>query len=447
MRQRIQFGRPQPRRSKTPQQPLSLSIDKLSHEGRGIARHEGKTVFVEGALPGEQVTAKISQQHRRYDEAECLSIEQPSDQRATPGCPHFGSCGGCQLQHLSHDEQIHQKQQWVLEQLERLGGLQPEQVEPPLTSDSWHYRRAARIGINQRQDGSSIVGFRRRNSNRITALEQCPVLDQRGEPLFRLLSELLDQHGGSKQITHAELSYGDQVGALTLRVKKCPGDALLGALKQLASEQQLNLYLDHGERIEIVQQAGELTFSLPEFNQTLEFAPGDFIQVNDALNRQMIVRALDWLAPTPEERVLDLFCGLGNFTLPLASRAASVIGIEGSERMVERARANAARNGLDNCRFEAADLSQPIRKSDWFKAGFDKVLLDPPRTGALELVRQLIHGPADQLLYVSCNPAALARDGGELHKAGFRLTRFCVMDMFPQTTHVESLALFVRQPR
>ncbi|MCV6591232.1 MAG: 23S rRNA (uracil(1939)-C(5))-methyltransferase RlmD, partial [Marinobacterium sp.] len=415
-------------------EPLTVNIEGLSHEGRGIARIEGKTLFVRDALPGETVEVNVDKQHRRYDEGHMRALQTPSAQRSEPFCQHFRQCGGCQLQHLRHEHQIDYKQQWVLDQLQRQAQLSPEYIDSPLRSAPLHYRRAARIGINQRQDGSAIVGFRQAGSNRLTAIEHCPVLNQRSDNLFPALTELLNRYPGQiKRITHAELAFGDNSGTLTLRIMKNLDGGLQQRLANLAQQFNCGLYLDHGNRLETIIEDTLPAFELPQFNQTLRFAPGDFIQVNAQLNQQMIERALSWLQPQPDERILDLFCGLGNFTLPLASKAGEVVGVEGSPDMVVRGKHNAELNGLSNCQFEAADLTHSISAHRWFRQGFDKVLIDPPRTGALEVIEQLVQTPVKQLLYVSCNPSALARDAASLKTAGFRLQRFCVMDMFPHT--------------
>jgi len=436
------------RTASTSAEPLTVDIETLSHEGRGIARVDGKTLFVRDALPGETAVVRIDRQHRRYDEGHMIELKTAAAERTEPGCQHAALCGGCQLQHLHHDHQISHKERWVLEQLERQAGLTPEQIDTPLRSADSHYRRAARIGINQRKDGSAVVGFRQQASKHLTDIEQCMVLDKRGETLFTELKALLDQYPGQiKRITHAELTLGDGNGALTLRVMKNLDGGLQQRLTRLARSLDCTLYLDFGDHTACAGDGDTEApgFDLPAFDLRLTFAPGDFIQVNAGVNQQMIERALEWLAPQQDERILDLFCGLGNFTLPLATRASEVVGVEGSKDMVARGEHNARLNGLENCQFEAADLTQPIANRTWFRQGFDKVLIDPPRTGALEVIEQLVKTPISQLLYVSCNPAALARDAAVLKEAGFRLQRFCVMDMFPHTTHVESLAMFIKE--
>lgn len=423
--------------------PIQLSIEGLSHEGRGIARHDGKTLFVAGALPGEEVEARITKTHRRFDEAQCINVIQASEDRAEPICEHYGVCGGCDLQHLTHSRQIEEKQRIVLDQLERLGKIQPESTESPLHSPASEYRRSARLGVNQLQrDNSVVVGFRRRASNKLTRIDHCPVLNDTLNQTIQLLQNALDQAGQVRDITHAEISMGDQEGALTLRIKKRPSDTLLDAISLAANQLHLRLYLDDGQNTQAYADAADLHYRLPDQNIKLSFEPGDFLQVNAGVNEQMISRALEWLQPTSDDRILDLFSGIGNFTLPLALNAGEVVGVEGSDTMVQRAASNAEANGLTNCAFYRANLSNDLRHHRWFNQGFNKIVLDPPRTGALEAIKQLEHYQANQILYVSCNPSALARDAAELVTMGYRFSRFCVMDMFPQTSHVESLALF-----
>ncbi|WP_370280953.1 23S rRNA (uracil(1939)-C(5))-methyltransferase RlmD [Pontibacterium sp.] len=447
MRKRSTSHRHTARRKKPAQPvhstPIELTIEGLSHEGRGIARHEGKTIFVSGALSGESVEARITKNHKRYAEAECIQVTQASPFRSEPVCPHYGVCGGCDLQHLEHTQQIEEKQAIVLDQLQRLGKVQPEQIESPLRSQPENYRRAARLGINQLQrDGSVVIGFRRRGSNKLTSIDHCPVLNEKLNQVISLLHESLQDVENVRNITHAEVVMGDSEGALTLRTKKRLPDELISTLTAAVEAIQLKLYLDDGEQVQPAVEPAQLKYALPEHNISLNFEPGDFLQVNAALNAQMIQRAIDWLELQKDDRVLDLFSGIGNFTLPLARYAGEVVGVEGSDTMVQRATKNARRNQLDNTAFYKGDLSGDLRHHHWYNQGFNKVLLDPPRTGALEAIKQLQHYDADRILYVSCNPAALARDAAELASQGYRFTRFCVMDMFPHTSHVESLALF-----
>lgn len=425
--------------------PESILVEGFSHEGRGIAKHEGKTLFISGALPGEEVRFNIEQQHRRFDEARCTEVISASTHRVEPGCQYYEQCGGCDLQHLSHAEQITTKQQLVLDQLQRLGGFQPEQIDTPLQSPAWGYRRSCRLGINQLQkDGSALVGFRRKGSSKLIAIEQCPVLAAPLNKILQALPAILETEENFKSITHAELSLGDDSGALCLRVKKPLSDNLKSQLLRLCHANDFHLYLDDGNEIRTVEQSPDLFYRVPESAHQIVFKPGDFIQVNTAINNQMVERAIAWLAPTSTDRVLDLFCGIGNFTLPIAGFVDSIVGVEGIEDMVSRAQQNATRNQLDNCQFYRADLSKELQALPWYKQGFNKILLDPPRAGALEVIQQLDSHRPESILYISCNPAALARDGAVLVEQGYKAARFCVMDMFPHTSHVESMVLFVK---
>jgi 23S rRNA (uracil1939-C5)-methyltransferase len=426
--------------------PSSITVERLSHEGRGVAKVNGKTLFIEGALAGETVAFSVTQKHRRFDEATCTEIIEASADRVTPKCPHYGQCGGCDMQHLAHDQQIQTKQNLVVDQLQRLGGFQPEAVLEPLVSPEWEYRRSCRIGINQlSKGGSAIVGFRRRGSNKLTAIEQCPVLAKPLNAILGGLSQILETEDNFKAITHAELSLADNQGAFTLRVKKPLSDNLKDQLKALADTNNFCLFIDNGNEVTPVSDNSELYYTVNCSDSVISFKPGDFIQVNKAVNELMIERAINWLDLSNSDRILDLFCGVGNFTLPVAPNVASIVGVEGVEEMVTRANQNAARNHLSNCEFYRADLSKDLAALPWYKQGFNKIILDPPRTGALEVIRQLQGHNPEMILYISCNPAALSRDGAELVKQGYISKKFSVMDMFPHTSHVESMMLFVNK--
>jgi len=435
----------QPKKPQLDSTPFEIDISSLSHDGRGLARPAGKTLFIEGALPGERVRARYTQQKSKFDEARTLEVLSASPERTEPRCPHFKQCGGCQLQHLSASAQIHHKQQQALDQLRRIGGITPETILPPLEAQHWHYRRRARLGLcKDKRSGKISVGFRQHQSNQLVAIDQCPILDQRGDQLITPLNRLLNQLQQPLAISHIEICLGDSTAALVLRHPKPLVEADQQALQTLASSQGFDLYLQPGtpQTLKSVSNSPNLSLSyaLPELN--MQFQPQDFTQINPEINRLMIQRALQLLQPGPDDRILDLFCGLGNFTLPLARQAKEVVGIEALESMVERGRANAVLNQIDNVKFYAADLSQPVTGEAWFGSGFNKILLDPPRAGALELLDPLVKLDAQQLLYISCDPATLARDAGELVKRGYRLTHWGVMNMFPHTTHVESIALF-----
>lgn len=441
-RKRIQFGGPARRRlpAASTDSAHRLTVERLSHEGRGVGRIDGKTTFVPDALPGEEILVQVEETHKRYNTARVLERFSSSPDRVEPLCAYYGACGGCDLQHLSISGQRHHKQHQVLDQLQRYAGVIPDSICPPLIATDSGYRRAARIGINQRQrDGEVLVGFRRRGSNKLLDVDSCPVLIPPLQPVFALLREALSEQGDIRRITHVDISSGDQGGYLRLRCTRALPDALQHRLEHVAS--QLKLVLQIALTADSDSDQATAYYSLPQQSLQLGFASTDFIQVNADINHGMVSQALDWLAPSPEDRVLDLFSGLGNFTLPLAQKAAQAVGVEGSNTMVERARTNAAAAGLDNVHFYRADLSQSFRHAPWFREGFDLILLDPPRTGARETVSQLVHYGARKILYISCNPSALVADLEPLLSAGYRVTRFGIMDMFPQTAHVESMLL------
>ncbi|TCK08849.1 23S rRNA (uracil(1939)-C(5))-methyltransferase RlmD [Marinobacterium mangrovicola] len=448
-RNRIQFGGPAKRQSRQSiPDHFEADIDNLSLEGRGIARINGKTCFITGALPGERVNAQITARHKRYDEAVVEEILVASGERRQPPCEYYGRCGGCQLQHLEPKLQLEYKQNQLLDQLKRFSDIEPQQVEAALTSEEFGYRRTARIGINQRADGELLIGFRRQASNKLLDIDQCPVLDSRINALLAALRNALTGLGDIKHLTHLDIACGDETGSLTIRTTRKLNQVQSEAIVQACSEQGFQFYIENnkGQIERVSSTAVQLSYQLPAQNINLSFAPGDFLQVNASINQKMVERALEWLSPTENDRVLDLFCGLGNFTLPLATKAARVVGVEGSAEMVARARDNAELNSLSNAEFYKGDLSSDIREGYWYREsrqdGFDLVLLDPPRAGAEACVRELAGYGARAVLYISCNPAALVRDAKLLKEAGYLMTRFSVMDMFPNTAHVESMALF-----
>ena len=448
-RNKIQFGRPKKSKPKITDQ--LLSIESLSIEGRGVARSQGKTLFVDGALPGEQVTAKITQDHKSYAQAQLVEITTPSEQRIDAACEHYNHCGGCQLQHLSAQGQLEHKQQAVLSLLQHNAKTTPKTVELALQSPAYHYRRSARIGVNQlSQSGVAIVGFRRANSAKLLQVSNCKILPENMLNLFDELRNSLDQIDNAKSITHVEFLQGDNSGALTFRckaqLKNAAKKQLLSLLDNLSRDSlAIQGYLRYdNETVALAQYSEPLSYQINDLQLT--FKSGDFLQVNAQVNQQMINRALDWLSVNEQDKILDCFSGLGNFSLPLATKAGQVVGVEGSERMVERAAFNAALNGLDNCQFYSSNLSDNIQDQDWTDHTFNKLVLDPPRSGASELIEHIFQSPmAKQLthiLYVACDPSSLARDTKLLNENGFEMSKFCVMDMFPNTTHIESMALF-----
>ena len=430
--------------------PFQIQILDLSHDGRGVARREdGKAVFVAGALPGETVLAEPTARSRRFDEARTLEVLTASPERVPPRCPHFGTCGGCVLQHLAEDRQIVAKERVLLENLERIGKVVPGRVLEPLTADSWGYRRKGRFSVRRvNKKDKTLVGFREQDPRFVADLGQChTVIPQIGMKI-QALAALVDGLQAREQIPQIEFIAGDDAIALTVRHLAPLEEADRAALAAFGREYGFAIFLQPKGPDSVHPldgQAPALSFRLPQWEVELAFEPLDFIQVNAGLNQKMIARALELLDAQAGERVLDLFCGLGNFTLPLARTVAEVVGVEGDAGLVARARANAQRNGLGNAQFFAADLTTDQRGTPWMRAGFDKLLLDPPRSGADEVLKQLPLQGIDRIVYVSCHPGSLARDAGFLvHERGYRLVAAGVMDMFPHTAHVESIALFER---
>jgi len=429
--------------------PEQAQIVDLSHEARGVAHIDGKTVFVADALPGERVVLRRTHRHRNFDEAVCEQVLEPSPERVEPRCPHYGTCGGCSLQHLAGAAQLALKQRQLLENLARLGGVAPLEVLPPLTGPAWGYRRRARLGVKSvPKKGRVLVGFRERSAPFIADLHECPVLAPPAGQLIDPLAALVGRLSIASRVPQVEVAVAEAACALVLRVLDAPGDADLEEFARFEREYGVRLYLQPAgpQSIAPLREGGApLHYSLAEFDVTIEFGPADFIQVNGALNARMVQRAVELLAAGLGESVLDLFCGLGNFSLPLARRAGEVVGVEGDAGLVTRARGNALRNGLANVSFHAANLFEDVTDLPWARRRYERVLLDPPRAGAREVLPVVAGCGARRVLYISCHPGSLARDAGILvREHGFRLSAAGVMDMFPQTTHVEAMAVFDR---
>ncbi len=438
-----------PRRNHKPPPvaPARARVNSLAHDGRGVAHVNGKATFIDGALPGEEVLFIYRNQRRRYDEGELTEVISASPERVEPRCRHFGVCGGCSLQHMSAAAQIRMKEEVLLENLRRIAKVAPDSVLPPLTGPYWAYRRRARLGakfVDKKQ--AMLVGFRERRSALLAELNRCEVLHPAvGEHLVEL-RRLVRELQGYKRIPQIEVAAGDEAVALVFRHLDPMSAADCAALRAFGERHGFYIYLQAGgpdSATALWPEDARLHYRLPAYDVELEFRPTDFTQVNGAMNRLMVDQALALLDPGREERVLDLFCGLGNFTLPIARRAGSVVGVEGDDKLIQRARDNAERNRIGNAAFHAGDLDARDATWPWGAGGFDKILMDPPRTGALETVRRIGTLGASRIVYVSCNPATLARDAAELvHGRGYRLIKVGVMDMFPHTTHVECMAVF-----
>ncbi|MCX7563366.1 23S rRNA (uracil(1939)-C(5))-methyltransferase RlmD [Xanthomonadaceae bacterium XH05] len=438
------------RRQKAPLECV-LDITDLSHDGRGVARHEGKAVFVTGALPGERVRADVRVSRKQFDEGRVLEVLQPSVDRVVPRCAHFGVCGGCALQHLSPEAQIAAKQRTLSENFERIGQVRPDRWLEPLVGETWGYRRKARLGVKfVPKKGKVVVGFRESIDPRFIAdVSRCEVLVEHVGARFGAIAELVDSLDARAQIPQIEVAAGDDRTALVFRNLQPLSESDREKLTAFGRREGFAIFLQPGGNDTVTPIDGgspELMFALPAYGVDYAFRPLDFIQVNGDMNQRMLDHALALLDPQPHERVLDLFCGLGNFTLPLARRAARVVGVEGETGLVQRARENAQRNGIANVEFHAADLTADLRSQPWVREGFDALLLDPPRTGADATIPQLPLEQIGRIVYVSCHPGSLARDAGILvREHGYTLVAAGVMDMFPHTAHVESIALFEKR--
>jgi 23S rRNA (uracil1939-C5)-methyltransferase len=427
--------------------PETAEIVSLDHDGRGVARIDGKAVFVAGALPGERVVLLRRRRRRRHDEAELLDVLRPSPDRVTPRCRHFGTCGGCSLQHLSHEAQLAAKGRIVADELARVGGVEPERWLPPLAGPVWAYRRRARLGCKfVDRKGRVLVGFRERGSPFIAELKQCEILSAPVGGLVEKLAALVGTLEIRRRVAQIEAAVGDGATALVLRVLDDPPEADRERLRAFAAAESVELYLQPGGLDTVAPlslPATALRYALPGLPAGIEFAPTDFIQVNGELNRAMIARAIGLLEPRGTDRALDLFCGLGNFSLPLARCVAEVTGIEGDATLVARAACNAERNGITNARFHAANLALPPADAPWARQPWDLVLFDPPRAGAREVLALATASRPRRIVCVSCHPGTLARDAGILvGQHGYRLKAAGIMDMFPHTSHVETIALF-----
>jgi 23S rRNA (uracil1939-C5)-methyltransferase len=429
-------------------QPQAGTVAALTHDGEGIVR-EGKTVFVGGALPGEVIRFRRVRSHRGHDEGQLLEILTASPDRVIPRCAHFGVCGGCALQHLGADRQIELKERELRDALERVAKVSAQTWLPPLCGPQWGYRRRARLGARYvPKKGRVVVGFRERLAPYIAALDHCEVLSPPVGALLAPLSALLTGLASRESIPQIEVAVAENVTALVFRVLCALPAGDIAALRNFAQQHSLRIYLQTGglDTVAPLEPGADLPplrYSLPEFGVVYDFAPTDFVQINAVINAAMVSRVLSLLELDSQSRVLDLYCGLGNFTLPLARRAGAVLGIEGDAALVERARHNARMNGLSNAQFVAADLTQSLPlNAPYLAGGFSHVVLDPPRAGALDVMPTIAHLAPRKVAYISCHPGSLARDIAVLvHEFGFALRAAGVLDMFPHTAHVESLAV------
>lgn len=427
---------------------MAAVVESLDQEGRGVAHVDGKTVFIEGALPGERVEYSPYRRKDSFDLAQASRIHRPSFMRGAPRCAYFGLCGGCGMQHLEAVAQVAAKQRVLEENLGRIGKVRAETMLRPIYGPAWGYRQRARLSVRYvRKKGGVLVGFHERRSSFVADMERCEILPPRISALIRPLRELVDRLSIRERLPQVEVALGDAIDVLVLRILEPLSAEDEALLRAFADRWGVQLWLQPKGPDSAYPfhppGAAELYYALPEFDVIMPFRPTEFTQVNGAVNRILVRRAVQWLDPAPGERIADMFCGLGNFSLPIARRGAEVLGMEGSPQLVRRAQANAARNGLANVSFVEANLFE-ITPQDLVRLGpFDKMLIDPPRDGAVELVKALGDAPPGRIVYVSCNPATLARDAAVLvHTKGYRLKAAGVVNMFPHTAHVESIAIF-----
>lgn len=430
---------------------MSVVIESMDHDGRGVAHVDGKAVFIEGALPGETVEYSAYRKKPSYELAQATRVLHSSFMRTAPRCRHFGVCGGCLLQHMDAAAQVAAKQRILEENLRRIGKVRPQQMLAPIHGPTWGYRHRARMSVRLvRKKGGVLVGFHERRSSFIADMHRCEILPPRISALIDPLRELIGGLSIRERMPQVEIALGDRVDALVLRILEPLTQDDEIRLRDFADAHRIQWWLQPKGPETVYPfyplDAPRLSYTLPEFGIEMPFSPTEFTQVNPEINRVLVRRSLALLDPRPGESVADLFCGLGNFSLPIARRGARVTGVEGSPALVARARANAAHNGLGECvRFEAANLFEATEASLAALGRFDKLLIDPPRDGAIEVVKALGPEPPARVVYVSCNPATLARDAAVLvHEKGYTLESAGVVNMFPHTGHVESIALFGR---
>lgn len=423
-----------------PQQPLTVKVTRLDQQGYGVAYQNKKPIFIATALANETVEVSIVEQNSKFSKAKLLRVVNASKYRTEAQCRHYFQCGGCNIQHMDYQQQLAFKQDKVTQLFSRQALQENLPWQEPIVSAPWHYRRKARIGVQYNKRGEPIIGFRQRESNHLTTIKHCPVIVESFSEIFTELDNILPKLSGKNAVGHVEIIAANhnvvvvrQLVSLTKQDKKL--------WYEFSDNNQWLVYFDDGKRITALGQEEVLLYELTsEIN--IAFSVGSFIQVNHDVNKKMLVQALSWLALTKEDTVLDLFCGLGNFSLPMAQRVNRVVGIEGVSSMVDKAQQNATQNGLSNCQFYQADLNSDWKDQLWAQEKYTKVLLDPARAGAFEALSQLIKLKITQVLYVSCEPASLARDAKLLSEHGYKIEKIAIMDMFSQTKHVEIMVMF-----
>lgn len=427
---------------------IIVDVDSLTHDGRGVAHIDGKAIFIHGALPGERVEIELIKKRRKRDEAKLVEVIVASDHRVTPFCKHFSICGGCAIQHIDSQQQISYKQETHINNMKKISALECGDIMPPLFGSAFFYRRRARLGVKYvTKKQRVLVGFREKTHHYLADIEYCPVLVEKFAEQIVNLQNLMEKLEAYNKIPQIEVSAGDNRCAIILRHLVDLSEKDVNFLRVFAETEGIDIYSQRSGPASIKPlwpaKTETLFYRLINYDIKIYFHPADFIQVNGEMNNKMIAKALELLDLQATDRVLDLFCGIGNFSLPIAKYCQQLIGIEGEANLVRRAQENAKTNLIENVEFLQADLRQETEFLREQK--LDKILLDPPRSGALEILPQITALSAEKIVYVSCNSATFARDAGELAKLGYELQCTGVMDMFPQTAHVECISLFVKK--
>ncbi|MCO4799062.1 MAG: 23S rRNA (uracil(1939)-C(5))-methyltransferase RlmD [Colwelliaceae bacterium] len=446
----VNYFKATPKTQKLGQQH-TIKIKRLDFNGCGVGIHQQKNIFIDGTLPNETVVSKIIEQKSKYFRGKLIEVVIPNEQRVVAACQHFLICGGCDLQHLNPKEHLPFKQQKVTELFQRNGIFnsstsKSNEVElpwqKPINSEPWHYRRKARIGVQYNKAGNATIGFRQRSSNQLVAIKKCPVLVKPMDDIFKPLNALLPKLSGKNPIGHIEVIVTNVTSLIVRQLTKLSEQDKEHWLT-FAQQQQCQIMINDGKSILPLTSCEPLEYPIDK-SIKLQFSAADFIQVNHDVNTKMVAQAIDWLTLEKQDKVLDLFCGLGNFSLPIAAKVNSVTGVEGVDNMVVQAKENAASNNLSNSHFYQADLNSNWQSYPWSKEKYNKVLIDPARAGAYQAIEQLVKFNIKYLLYVSCDPTTLAKDGALLLNNGYKIEKISLIDMFSQTKHIETMVLFVR---
>jgi 23S rRNA (uracil1939-C5)-methyltransferase len=435
-------------------QKLTVKVEKLDLNGCGVAYYKNKPVFINGALPNEVIEIKLVEQKNKFSIAKLLTIIKASENRVTAQCPHFALCGGCDLQHLEYSQQLSFKKNKIIELFSRaeIDGRAIDNLpwHEPISTSQWRYRRKARIGVQFDKNSQATIGFRQKSTNQLVAIKSCPVLVEPAVAIFPVLKELINQLSVKKSVGHVEIictEFTDEFAETQLKVTlivrqiRTINEHDSKLWNEYAKKYQWQLFFQESDSKKTLSPEGNLSYKLDD-DIEINFTSTDFIQINQQVNFAMVAQALVWLTPNKDDHVLDLFCGLGNFSLPLARKVSHVTGVEGVQTMVDRAKNNAAYNDIGNCSFYQADLNSGWLDSTWIKKKFSKVLIDPARAGADLAIKQLVKLNIPVVLYVSCEPTTLARDSKILLSNGYHIKKIGLIDMFSQTKHVETMVLF-----